>query len=152
MCWHMFWGGKKSPVVPGLLAGYWSESAAMLFIPTLRHKETTREAMTCQIPFSVANGNLKYFEAGQQCHRNLTHAVNRSDRNVLTVKLHAAVVQVKTIFFWWSGNTERDMRLKICAWGELVAKSTLVQGHFKCKEVDERKTCLRILCDLIVCT
>lgn len=66
--------------------------------------------MNSQITFSRANGNVKYFVAGQQGHRNLTHAVNRSDGNGLTVKLHAAVVQVKTILYRWSGNTEREGR------------------------------------------
>lgn len=64
--------------------------------------------MNSQITFSGANGTEKYFEAGQQGHRNLTHAVNRSDGNGLTVKLHAAVVQVKRIFHRWSGNAERE--------------------------------------------
>ncbi len=72
-----------------------------------------REAMNSQITFSRANSNVQYFEAGQQGHRNLTHAVNRSDGNGLTVKLHAAVVQVKTIFYCWSGNTEKEGRLDL---------------------------------------
>lgn len=55
--------------------------------------------MNSQITFSGANGNVKYFEAAQQGHRNLTYAVNRSDRNGLTVKLHAAVVQLRTTFY-----------------------------------------------------
>lgn len=64
--------------------------------------------MNSQITFSGANGNVKYFEAAQQGHRNLTYAVNRSDRNGLTVKLHAAVVQLRTIFYRRSGNTDRE--------------------------------------------
>lgn len=70
--------------------------------------------MNSQITFSGANGNVKYFEAGQQGHRILTHAVNRSDGNGLTVKLHAIVVQVKEIFHRWSGNTERERRTCGC--------------------------------------
>ncbi len=64
--------------------------------------------MNSQITFSGAKGNGKNFEAAQQGHRNNTHAVNRSDGNGSTVKLHAAGVQVKTVFQWWSGNTERE--------------------------------------------
>lgn len=51
---------------------------------------------------------MKYSKAAQQGHMNLTHAANGSDGNGLTVKLHAAVDQDKTMFDWRSGNTERE--------------------------------------------
>lgn len=63
--------------------------------------------MNSQITFSGENCNAKYFQAGQQGHRKLAHAVNRSDRTELTVKVHAAVVHVKTIFHQWSDSTEK---------------------------------------------
>lgn len=61
----------------------------------------------------------------------------------MTVKLHA-VVQVKTIFYWWSENTERE-REEV----ELVDAKNTVDVN---TGVKPEKTCLKILCDLIVCT
>lgn len=62
--------------------------------------------MNSQITFSGANVNVKYLEDGQQGHGKLTHAVNSCDGNGLTVRLHTTAVQVTTIFYRWSKNTE----------------------------------------------
>lgn len=57
-----------------------------------------REAMNSQVTFSRANGNAKYSETGRQGHRKYTHAVKSSDRNELTVKLHALLFKSKQCF------------------------------------------------------
>lgn len=108
--------------------------------------------MNSQITFSGANGNVKYFEAGQRGQRNLTHAVNKSDWNGLTVKLHAAVVKVKTIFFWCSGNTEKERRQDLRMKGVGCLKYFDTCTGVLLMQVQTRKTCLKILCGLIVCT
>ena len=97
--------------------------------------------MNSQITFSGAHGNVKYLEAGQQGHGNLSHAVNRSEGNGLTVKTACCCRPSQNNSSVVLREYRERERGGLVDEGGRMLKTPLIlaQGYFKCKEVQTRK-------------